>query len=135
MKSTFDIVKQAAAIPLRDGRICVVTAVTGKGWVIPKGCQEEGHSEQETAKQEAWEEAGLIGTLSPQPVGSYQYEKAGKLCQVAVFLMQVTEEADNWPERSQRERRWLPPAEAVSLILEPRLREVIQSALEKENHG
>jgi len=100
--------------------------------VIPKGCQETGHTKEDTAHQETWEEAGLRGSLSPEPVGSYRYEKWGKTCEVLVYLMQVTEVADDWPERSQRERRWLTPADALSLIVEPRLQEVIRRAFALE---
>jgi 8-oxo-dGTP pyrophosphatase MutT (NUDIX family) len=132
MELTSETIKQAAAIPLREGRVCLVTAVSGKGWVIPKGCQEAGQTEEETARQEAWEEAGLRGTLSPQPVGTYKYQKWGKTCQVSVYVMQVSELAEDWPERSQRERRWLLPAEALHLILDPGLQRVIRQALALE---
>jgi 8-oxo-dGTP pyrophosphatase MutT (NUDIX family) len=128
MESVPGTIKQAAAIPVRDDRICLVTAVSGKGWVIPKGCQEAGHTEHQTAKQEAWEEAGLAGTLSAEPVGNYQYRKWGKTCQVSVYLMEVGEVADDWPERSQRQRRWLRPSEALALIIDPGLQQVIRKA-------
>ncbi len=128
MPSTSDIVPQAAAIPIQSGRICLVTAVSGKGWVIPKGCQEPGQTQQETATQEAWEEAGLCGILSAKPVGSYQYQKWGKTCQVAVFTMHVSEVADDWPERSQRQRRLFTLEEGLPLIVDPRLQQVIREA-------
>ena len=56
-----DTIPQAAAIPVHEGRICLVTAASGNGWVIPKGCQEAGHTGRQTAEQETWEEAGLKG--------------------------------------------------------------------------
>src|ERR1700736_677932 len=84
-------IRQAAAIPIRGGQICLVTSRSGKRWVVPKGCIEPGQTAGETALQEAWEEAGLVGSLREQPVGSYQYEKCGIVCHVTVFLMHVTE--------------------------------------------
>ena len=35
-------VRQAAAIPVKDGQVCLVTSRSGKRWVIPKGCLEPG---------------------------------------------------------------------------------------------
>ncbi len=128
-----DTIPQAAAIPVHNGRICLVTAVSGKGWIIPKGCQEAGHTEQQTALQEAWEEAGLKGRLRPEPVGTYEYQKWGKTCRVAVYLMHVTEVADDWPERAQRQRLWVTPEEAIALLGNPDLQQMV--ALATDEHG
>lgn len=128
MAENSEWILQAAAIPLHQGRICLVTSSSGKRWVIPKGVIDTGQTAVETALQEAWEEAGLAGVLRPEPVGSYFYEKYGGTCQVAVFLMDVTEVADQWPEQLLRERVWLPVREAVQRIDEAGLRKIIRSA-------
>lgn len=120
-------VRQAAAIPIYDGQVCLVTSRSNRRWVIPKGVIEPGQTAGETALQEAWEEAGLAGILHTEPVGSYLYEKYGTMCQVAVFFMQVTEEADDWPEQMSRNREWLPIDEAISRIREPGLRDILES--------
>jgi 8-oxo-dGTP pyrophosphatase MutT (NUDIX family) len=119
-------IRQAAAIPLKGGQVCLVTSRSGKRWVIPKGCLEPGMTAGEIALQEAWEEAGLSGILQPDPVGSYVYEKSGVTCHVTVFVLHVTEAADDWPERVMRERRWLPPGQAVGMVEEVGLRELIR---------
>ncbi len=121
-------VRQAAAIPVRHGKVCLITSSNGKRWVIPKGVIEPGQTAGETALQEAWEEAGLLGTLQQEPVGSYLYEKAGRAHHVTVFLMAVTEVAANWPERSYRQRSWINPAGAVGQIEEPGLADVLRLA-------
>src|SRR5262245_17445465 len=64
-------VRQAAAIPIRAGQVCMVLSSNGRRWVVPKGCIEPGQTAGETALREAWEEAGLVGALRPEPVGSY----------------------------------------------------------------
>lgn len=125
-------IPQAAAIPIRQGRLCLVTSRSGKRWVIPKGLIDPGKTAGEIALQEAWEEAGLVGVLRPDPVGSYFYEKYGGTCHVAVFLMDVTEAAEEWPERSFRERVWLGVREALQRIEEEGLRSIIRAALEDE---
>jgi 8-oxo-dGTP pyrophosphatase MutT (NUDIX family) len=101
----------------------------GKRWVVPKGRIEQGQTAGETALQEAWEEAGLVGALLPEPVGSYHYQKCGLICHVTVFLMHVTEVIDDWPESGQRQRRWLRPTHALAHIEEPSLRKLLGKVL------
>jgi 8-oxo-dGTP pyrophosphatase MutT (NUDIX family) len=122
-------IPQAAAIPVKDGKVCLVTSSSGKRWVVPKGLIDAGKTAGEMALQEAWEEAGIVGLLESEPVGTYLYPKYGGTCHVTAFLMQVTEVADDWPERSFRERRWVSPAEAVRLIEDEGLRLVLRRAL------
>src|ERR1700757_4958865 len=120
------LVRQAAAIPVRGGRGGLGSSGGGKRWVIPKGCLEPGKTAGEIALQEAWEEAGLVGVLLPEPVGSYLYEKAGLVCHVTVFVMQVTDAAAEWPERAGRDRRWLSFSQAQTQIEDAGLRELIR---------
>src|SRR6476620_2968172 len=68
-------VRQAAVGPVRDGRVCLVTSSSGRRWVVPKGQIDPGHTPGEAALIEAWEEAGLVGALDPEPIGTYAYEK------------------------------------------------------------
>ena len=120
-------IRQAAAIPVYNGQICLVSSRNGRRWVIPKGLIDPGQTAGEAALQEAWEEAGLAGTLHTEPVGSYFYEKYGGICHVTVFLMQVNDEADDWPERLVRQRVWLPVDEVIDRIREQGLQEIIES--------
>ena len=78
------------------------TSSSRRRWVIPKGIIDPGQTAGETALQEAWEEAGLTGVLKPEPLGSFLYEKYGGTCHVTVFLMTVTDAAEDWPERALR---------------------------------
>jgi 8-oxo-dGTP pyrophosphatase MutT (NUDIX family) len=120
---------QAGAVPVRDGQVCLVTSSNGKRWVIPKGIIDPGHTAREAALQEAWEEAGLAGTLRPESVGTYLYDKWGRTCHVTVFVMDVTDAAEDWPERNVRQRSWLNPTEVLKRIEDPGLREIIRGAL------
>jgi len=128
MAITPGTLQQAAAIPIRRGQVCLVTSRNGKRWVIPKGCLEPGKTASEIALQEAWEEAGLVGVLHPDPVGSYLYDKSGITCHVLVFLLYVTEVCDAYPEDTFRERIWLSPSQAVTRIEDRGLRELIRGA-------
>src|SRR4051794_8229407 len=120
-------VKQAAAIAVSKDRICLVTSRSGKRWVVPKGCLEAGKSASAIVVQEAWEEAGLVGEVSEDPVGTYSYWKAGKQHAVTVFVMEVTAELDDWPERHRRERCWVRPEKAMERIQEEGLRLLLRS--------
>jgi 8-oxo-dGTP pyrophosphatase MutT (NUDIX family) len=122
-------IRQAGAIPLRNGRLCLITSRNGKRWVIPKGLIEPGQTAGETALQEAWEEAGLVGALEPEPVGSYLYDKYGGTCHVTVFVLRVADVAQEWPERDSRQRIWVSPTGALRRIDDPGLADVLRSAL------
>ena len=122
-------IRQAAAIPVRNGRLCLVTSRSAKRWIIPKGLIEPGQTAAEAALQEAWEEAGLVGRLNPKPVGSFQYAKYGGTCHVLVFVLHVTEVASVWPEQEFRTRAWLTPEGALRRIDDPGLSDVLRGAL------
>jgi 8-oxo-dGTP pyrophosphatase MutT (NUDIX family) len=122
-------IRQAAAIPIRSQRVCLVLSRSGKRWVIPKGHIERGQTAGETALQEAWEEAGLIGALRRQPVGSYHYRKCGQTFHVTVFLMEVTDAADDWPEDGRRTRRWLRTDRALAYVNHSGLRRLLRRVL------
>jgi 8-oxo-dGTP pyrophosphatase MutT (NUDIX family) len=127
---------QYAALPFRvgaDGRpqVLLLTSRETKRWVIPKGWPMHGKKPREVAAQEAFEEAGLVGTLiGKRPVGSFHYAKelvSGEsvLCQVKVFLLLVEQQLDDWPEREQREIRWFGAADAAALVDEGGLAEIM----------
>jgi 8-oxo-dGTP pyrophosphatase MutT (NUDIX family) len=122
-------IRQAAVIPVRDGRVCLVRSRRGKRWVVPKGRIEPGQTPAETALQEAWEEAGLTGILQAGPVGSYLYRKCGCSYHVLVFLMHVTDATEAFPESRWREQRWFHRARVHSQVQETGLRELIRTAL------
>jgi 8-oxo-dGTP pyrophosphatase MutT (NUDIX family) len=123
---------QASAIPVRAGRICLVTSRSGNRLVVPKGCLEQGRTHKQIALQEAWEEAGLIGLLHSRPIGSYRYTKAGTRFEVVTFLMDVTTVVNDWPESRRRSRHWLRPADAAASVRERELRKLIRKALGAE---
>ncbi|WP_439817019.1 NUDIX hydrolase [Zavarzinia sp. CC-PAN008] len=125
---------QLAALPFRlvDGQlqILLITSRETRRWVIPKGWPERRVPPHVQAAREAHEEAGLIGRIATEPVGQYRYLKRlddGSLrpCQVDVFLFDVTEELDDWPERHEREKRWMTPQEAAQAVVEGSLSELI----------
>ena len=95
---------QSAVIPyrIRDGHLEILLVRSGgdKHWVVPKGIVDPGHSPQEAALKEAWEEAGIEGEVDNEPLGGYRYPKWGAHCSVAVYPMAVSREIpiDEWEE-------------------------------------
>jgi 8-oxo-dGTP pyrophosphatase MutT (NUDIX family) len=119
-------VRQAAAIPVRDDRVCLITSRGGRRWVIPKGRIEPGQTPGEAALAEAWEEAGLVGALAGESVGCYDYEKFGLTHHVTVFVMIVTGQHDDWPERADRRREWVSIRAARGRVEERGLRDLLR---------
>ncbi|HEX8391974.1 MAG TPA: NUDIX hydrolase [Longimicrobium sp.] len=121
---------QCAAIPYRivDGatEILLVTRRSGEGWIIPKGKIEPGLGPRESARREAFEEAGVEGDIGTAPFDHYRNGRDdGPL--VVAFLLRVTREMSSWPEAGQRERAWVPVEEVQTRVMDPGLVRVLRS--------
>ena len=68
----------------------------------------------------------MVGTLDPEQIGNYVYEKFDTPHHVLVFRMGVIEVHDEWPEQGFRERAWLTVGEAIDRVDEPGLRELLR---------
>lgn len=115
--------EQAAAIPIRrrgiDLHVCLIRKRLSAGaWGIPKGTVDPGDTHPETALKEAWEEAGVRGRLIGDALGTYRYEKLGRLLRVRLYAMEVLEHHDDWDEAALRERLWASLDEAAELLVE-----------------
>lgn len=123
--------RQSAVIPIRrrDGvlDVLMITSRSGKRWVVPKGVVELDLSPVESATNEAWEEAGIRGSVRPGAVGTYQYQKWGGTCTVEVFVLDVERLEDTWPEQDLRQRRWVEVDEAAELVREEGLAAMIRA--------
>jgi 8-oxo-dGTP pyrophosphatase MutT (NUDIX family) len=122
-----DHLLQAAALPIRDGRVCMVTSRRRTRWVVPKGRIDRGHTPPQAAITEAWEEAGVVGDLRPTSVGTYHYEKDGRSHLVTVFVLDVTLDHPTWPECRERTREWVTVEEAIRRVNEPGLKAILRA--------
>jgi 8-oxo-dGTP pyrophosphatase MutT (NUDIX family) len=129
-------VRQVAAIPFRIGEagemeIMLVTSRETKRFIVPKGWPMKGKSGRKAATIEAEEEAGVIGKTLKAPAGTYSYWKrlpAGFIhVDVTVYLLEVSEELSKWKETGKRQRAWLSPAQASTLIDEPELSTLLKT--------
>ena len=128
--------RQVAALCTRKGKkgneVLLVTSRSRGRWIVPKGWPMEGKSFPETALEEAWEEAGVRkGRIKGDMLGTYTYKKVQKNgtklpCVVDVYSVKVDELKDEFPESDKRKRRWVKQGEAVDLVSEPELKEIIR---------
>jgi 8-oxo-dGTP pyrophosphatase MutT (NUDIX family) len=127
--------RQVAALPYvrqKDGlRVLLVTSRETGRLVLPKGWPEKGMKDAAAAELEAFEEAGVKGSVARAPIGSYTYTKIigpgfALACTVDVYPLAVRKHLRDWPEKSQRERLWLSRGEAALRVAEPALAEILR---------
>ena len=122
---------QSGVIPYRrskDGlEVLLITSVKKKKWVIPKGFIEFNLSPFESAKKEAYEEAGILGTNETIELGYFANQKSIGICHVKVYAMEVTEMLEDYPDKILRKRKWFTIKEASSTIQVKEISEMIAS--------
>jgi phosphohistidine phosphatase len=121
--------RQSAVIPYRPRsgggvEILLITTRKRRRWIVPKGVVEPDLEPAESAVKEAFEEAGIRGSVAREPIGAFEYVKWGGTCRVSVFPMEVDEVLASWPE-DFRGREWMTPDRAADRVREPDLRELI----------
>jgi 8-oxo-dGTP pyrophosphatase MutT (NUDIX family) len=131
---------QYAALPWRRNRSeTEVMLVTSRGtgrWIIPKGWPMKRKAPHAAAAREALEEAGVVGQIGKEPIGSFPYRKLLKQgraidCEVQVFPLKVSRQRKTWPEKGKRKVQWLSPADAARAVREPVLGKIIRRLRKK----
>lgn len=101
---------QSGVIPYRkkDGKteVLLVTSIRKKNWIVPKGFIEYHMSPFQSAKKEAFEEAGVKGSNSTKILGSYKVRKNGSELLTKIYSMKVTRVFKDYPEKNLRKRKW-----------------------------
>jgi ADP-ribose pyrophosphatase YjhB (NUDIX family) len=109
--------------------ILLVSKKRSKRWGIPKGRVNASLSFGETAANEAFEEAGVMGRVSPNSVGMFRAKRRTpipKIVEVWVYLLEVDEVLDNWPEKEKRQIRWVSCKVAARELRNPVLTDLCQ---------
>jgi 8-oxo-dGTP pyrophosphatase MutT (NUDIX family) len=118
---------QSNALPYRlNGGTCEVLLVTSrrKGkWILPKGKIEPGETASQRAATEAFEEAGVLGTVSTQPLATSALMDPSR---AKVYALMVEEELDRWPEMNVRERAWFSLSEARVILRDEGLQRALK---------
>ena len=111
---------QSGVIPYRkkNGNIEVllVTSIKKRNWIIPKGFIEYHLSPFQSAKKEAFEEAGLKGGNGTKILGSYKVYKNGSELLTKIYSMKVTRVFKDYPEKNLRKRKWFSIPEAAKKV-------------------
>ncbi len=127
--------QQVAALPFvpTDNAIDVllITSRRRKRWILPKGWPVKNLSLPESAAKEASEEAGVLGPVRTDAVGSYSYSKNTKpgypvTCQVFIYPLLVTQHRLAWREQSQRSFKWLSLSDAAEHVDEDGVGKVLE---------
>lgn len=106
-------------------KVVLITSRKRRRWIIPKGEIEPDLTAWDSAAKEAWEEAGLEGVISTEPLGTYEHQKWGSTCTVQVFPLAVTQLHHQWLEDHKRQRRVVSVARAHKLIEMKSLRKIL----------
>lgn len=127
-------VRQVGALPyaLIGGRMAVllVTARRSGRWIFPKGAIEPDLTPWDSAALEAYEEAGVVGEIEQQPIGSYRAvagTTGAKLIDIDLYPLRVTQQLDSWKEKDQRLRHWVTVREARRLLAHRQLADLVSS--------
>jgi 8-oxo-dGTP pyrophosphatase MutT (NUDIX family) len=126
---------QSGVLPYRrkDDKIEVllITSIRKKKWIIPKGYVEFNLSHFESAKKEAFEEAGVYGENETIELGSFKLNKAIGICLIQVFSMEVNKILDDYPDKEKRKRKWFSIEEAAQSVAIPELKQIITTLPQK----
>ncbi|MFP7571850.1 NUDIX hydrolase [Marivita sp. S2033] len=133
--------KQIAALPMRwtkggKFQILMVTSRDTGRWIMPKGWTMDGKKPWTAAEIEALEEAGALGYIGHEVIGTYTYRKklddgSALKCKVDVYPMMVERLKRNWKERDERTRKWFSAKGAAKRVNEPELAELLQTLAKK----
>ncbi|MBY5918547.1 NUDIX hydrolase [Rhizobium leguminosarum] len=112
--------------------ILLVTSRQSRRWVIPKGWPIRRKKPFETAATEAWEEAGVQGSVRKKPIGRYTYLKelghdVVSPYMVDLFQIEVKRLTDDFKERGERVLVWVSPDEAARRVRELELKSLLVS--------
>merc|ERR1712076_102763 len=90
-------------------------------WSFPGGGWEEGETLEQTAERELFEEAGCKATFKPS-IGAF---KRGNRV-TFLFEGHVTQNSDDWPEQSKRNRQWFPKSQVMEKLKSPFERAILK---------
>jgi len=102
----------------------LITSRRSGKWIFPKGAIEPKMAPWESAALEAQEEAGVVGEISREIIGSYRTGAGGDnvgLVDVDLYPLKVTQQFDDYKEKGQRMRHWATLSEARRLLADPSL--------------
>jgi len=113
--------------------LLMVTSMKKHKWIFPKGYIEFNLSAFESAKKEAYEEAGVVGENETVELGSFRSKKKNEIALMKVFSMEVTKELRDYPEKTLRKRKWFTVQELNTVIENQDLKNFVAKLQDKLN--
>lgn len=136
---------QVAALPVKvtaKGTLKVLLISTRsrhRKLIIPRGWPMKGKADFQAAAIEAEEEAGVLGPVSLDPVGTYHYSSARNAgnapIRVDVYRLNVTRSTPRFKEKRERRLAWLSVEDAARQVDEPGLVPIIEGLLPSSASG
>jgi len=110
-------------------QFCLVTSRRSGRWIVPKGWPMDGETPSDAAATEAFEEAGVRGKVHTRPAGVFSYYKVRSEdelpCMAGVYPLRVKKVLSKWPEKKERDRKWVSRKKAAAMIEDPELSAII----------
>ncbi|XP_055826732.1 nudix hydrolase 18, mitochondrial-like isoform X1 [Solanum dulcamara] len=122
-----------------DLEFLLISSQKSPKWMFPKGGWETDEALEDAALRETFEESGVIGDVEVQEylgTWSFKSKSQGTFHEGHMFPLLVTEELDDWPEKTVRKRLWLKFSEAREVCWHSWMKEaldVFASKLTKRN--
>jgi 8-oxo-dGTP pyrophosphatase MutT (NUDIX family) len=107
--------------------ILLITSIKKNRWIIPKGYIEFNLTPFESAKKEAYEEAGVLGSNETIELGTFPIKNSVENRNIKIFSMEVIKVLDDYPEKNMRKRKWFKIKDAASSISMPEVGNMILS--------
>ncbi|KAK4350107.1 hypothetical protein RND71_029420 [Anisodus tanguticus] len=122
-----------------DLEFLLISSQKSSRWMFPKGGWETDEALEDAALRETFEESGVIGDVEVQEflgTWSFKSKSQGTFHEGHMFPLLVTEELDDWPEKTVRKRLWLKFSEAREVCFHSWMKEALDifaSKLTKRN--
>lgn len=116
-------VSKWGVLPFRKNRGLVeflIISTKGGKWGLPKGNLMRKLGPKQTALQEAFEEAGIIGSIVDRKI-----KAEVKGTKMNFYPMEVKSELSVWPESNWRERKWVSSSEVGQYLHRSSLRSLL----------
>nr|XP_016500158.1 PREDICTED: nudix hydrolase 18, mitochondrial-like isoform X2 [Nicotiana tabacum] len=122
-----------------DLEFLLISSQKSPRWMFPKGGWETDEALEDAALRETFEESGVIGEVEVHEfLGTWNFKSKsqGTFHEGHMFPLLVTDELDDWPEKTVRKRLWLKFSEAREVCWHSWMKEaldVFASKLTKRN--
>lgn len=123
-----------AALPLALGAddrywVMLIKGRSSAAWVVPRTKARAGVPAHIAAAGEAFEQAGLCGSVAEEPIGRYRLllgARGEQAAEVEVFALAVDQQLETPEADVERPVIWVPLKDAPDIVSEPGLSRVLE---------